>query len=184
MPIVPTKRTKAERYTNPITGEQRYFEVNRVSHRVTDQQLKRSVRRVYGNNRPSKADRGVAARTVYPAHPNAKQLRNWEKNPGRVDIKGIDAPRNAVVTARHTVTIPRNVQRQIGVRSANAKSNLSIGEKAAIDRNWAEYKYRHGGKATPGMAYKFAEDYSDIHPELDLDELYAVYTYVYAKEGF
>ena len=125
MPIVPTKKTKAERYTSPITGEQRYFEVNRTSHRVTDRQLKRSVKRVYGNNKPSKADRGVAARTVYPAHPNVKQLRNWEKNPGRVDIKGIDAPKDAAVTARRTVTIPRNVQRQIGVRSANAKRDFT-----------------------------------------------------------
>ena len=122
--IRPTATTKGERYTNPITGKQNYYEVNRISHKVTDRQLGRSKAKVYGSHVPSKADKGKTAQTVYPPHPNVKQMHNWVNHPDRVDIKGIDAPDTALVTARHTVTVPKDVRRQLGY-SANSKPDYT-----------------------------------------------------------
>lgn len=144
----------------------RNYQVKR-SGKVTDQQLRRSVKRVYDGKAPNASDRGSAARTTYPPHPTARQLNAWERNPGRFDIRGIDAPNSAIITAPRTVTIPRSVQRQIGMRSANskAKEGLSYGEIAAITDEWETYKIRHGGRGTPELAWRFIEENSDVYPE-------------------
>ena len=87
------------------------------SGRVTDAELRRAKKRVYGSNSPRASDRGHPARVTYPPHPTPRQLNNWERNPGRSDIRGIDAPNTAIITARDSVTIRKSVQQQIGVRS-------------------------------------------------------------------
>lgn len=98
---------RRERVYNPATGRNRYIEVNARSGLVTDRQLERSKRRVYGSNPPRGVDVGQPAMTTYRRHPNARQMVNWENHPDRCDVIGIDAPKGAIPSTGRYVGVPK-----------------------------------------------------------------------------
>ena len=81
--------------TDPRTGEPVSFETSGVH--IPNKQIREHEKQVR-TKRSMTADGKVTASTVYPANPTPEQYIQHMKHPGRTDIAGVDAPKDAKPT--------------------------------------------------------------------------------------
>lgn len=81
--------------TDPRTGEPVSFETPGVH--IPNKQIREYEKQVR-SRRSMTADGRVTASTVYPANPTPEQYLQHMKHPGRTDIVGVDAPKDAKTT--------------------------------------------------------------------------------------